>query len=87
LVVEPVLEGGVFVRSHVVRSPSRPAGVPISAIVAAALALADGHRSVMAIAERLTAEYEVELARMAPIVASAFEVLYIDGAVEELTRP
>ena len=87
LVVEPVLEGGVFVRSHVVRSPSRPAGAPISAIVAAALALADGHRSVMAIAERLTIEYEVELARMAPVVASAFEILYIDGAVEELSRP
>ena len=86
LIVEPVLESGVFVRSHVVRSPSRPAGSPVSAIVAAALALADGNRSVLAIAERLAVDYEIELARIAPAVASAFEILYIDGAVEELSR-
>ena len=86
LVIEPVLEGGVFVRSHVVRSPSRPAGSPVSVIVAAALALADGNRSVLAIAERLAVDYEIELARIAPVVASAFEILYIDGAVEELDR-
>ncbi len=87
LVIEPVLEGGAFVRSHVVRSPDRPSGVPISPVVAAALALADGNRSVLEIAERLALDYEIELARLAPVVASAFEILYIDGAVEELTRP
>jgi hypothetical protein len=87
LVIEPVLEDGVFVRSHVVRSPDRPSGVPISPVVAAALALADGNRSVLAIAERLALDYEIELARLAPVVASAFEILYIDGAVEELSRP
>jgi len=86
LVIEPVLEGGAFVRSHVVRSPDRPSGVPISPVVAAALALADGNRSVMAIAERLALDYEIELARIAPVVASAFEILYIDGAVQELNR-
>ena len=87
MVIEPVLEDGRFVRSHIVRSPDRPSGVPISPVVAAALALADGNRSVMAIAERLSADYEIELARIAPVVASAFEILYIDGAVEELNRP
>jgi len=87
LVVEPVLEGGVFVRSHVVRSPSRPAGSPISTAVAAALGLADGSRSVLQIAERIAADYEIELSQIAPVVASAFEILYIEGVVEELSRP
>ena len=87
LVIEPVLESSKFERSHVVRSLSRPAGTPISAVVAAALALADGNRSVLAIAERLALDYQIDLQGLAPVIASAFEILYVDGAVEELSRP
>tara|TARA_Y100000588_G_scaffold393059_1_gene507387 strand:+ start:442 stop:2061 length:1620 start_codon:yes stop_codon:yes gene_type:complete len=84
LVIEPVLESGMFVRSYVIRSPKRPVGTAVSPIVAAALALADGNRSVMEIIERLSTEHEIQLGEVAPVIASSFEILYIDGVIEEL---
>jgi flavin-dependent dehydrogenase len=84
LLIEPVLDDGQFVRAHVVRSPSRPAGTPVSPLVAASLQLMDGRRSVTAIAEALSREHQIEVARLQPAVEMATEILFVDGAIEGL---
>lgn len=83
-VVEPVLEGGEFVRSHVIRSPERPAGAPVSSVIAAALPLIDGQRTVSQIAESLAASYDVAPAQLLPVLSAAAEILYVDGIIDDL---
>ncbi len=83
-VVEPVLEGREFVRSHVIRSTDRPAGVPVSEIIAAAVPLIDGELTIGEIASSLGAGYGVEAAQLLPVLSAATEILYVDGIIETL---
>ncbi len=83
-VIEPILEGGEFIRSHVIRSTGRPAGAPVSPIIAAAIPLIDGQLSVGEIANGLAANYGVEPAQLLPVISAAAEILFVDGIIETL---
>ncbi len=87
VVVEPILEDGSFVRSHVIRSPERPSGVPVSPLVAAAVRLADGNRRVSDIADELAGRVAVPATRLLPVLTEAFEILYIDSIVLRFSTP
>jgi FAD-dependent halogenase len=83
-VIEPILEGGEFIRSHVIRSTARPAGAPVSPIIAAAIPLIDGKLSVGEIANGLGASYGVEPTQLLPVISAAAEILFVDGIIETL---
>jgi halogenation protein CepH len=83
-VVEPILEGGEFIRSHVIRSIDRPGGAPVSEIIAAAVPLIDGQLTVGEIASDLGASYGVKAADLWPVISAAAEILYVDGIIETL---
>ena len=84
-----VLEGDEFVWGQVLETEHRPEGTPLSTAVARLLAAADGEAPVAALAERIAREAGVDeeatLARLTEQMVAAVSILYVDGAIEELT--
>ena len=85
--VEPVFEGGEFVRGYVVRSASRPAGVQVSGVIGEAVRLIDGRRSVAEVAAELARVHGLDGSQVGGAVASAAGILYVDGVIAELRSP
>jgi halogenation protein CepH len=85
VVIEPILVGGEFVRSHVIRSTERPTGAPVSPIIAAAIPLIDGRLSLGEIVSGVAAGYGVETGQVSPVLSAATEILYMDGVIATLT--
>jgi halogenation protein CepH len=83
-VIEPILEGGEFVRSHVIRSSDRSEGVPVSEVIAAAVPLIDGALTISDIASSLATSYGVQVSQLFPVLSAATEILYVDGIIETL---
>ena len=73
-----------FQWSHLLITPDRPEGAPISQLVAALIATIDGHRTTTQILTRLTSGIDSpdqkQLASEA--ITSALRILHTDGAVE-----
>ena len=87
VVVEPVFEGGEFVRGYVIRTASRPAGVQVSPVIGEAVKLIDGERSIAELAAELARAHGLEHSQVAGAVASAAGILYVDGVIAELRSP
>ena len=82
---KPVLAEGEFVWGAALATPSQPEGAPCSPLVAAVARLADGNTPVSAIVERLSEGLDdSRRADLQAAVTRTLEILYIDGAVEEL---
>ena len=81
----PVLAEGEFVWGITLSTPSQPEGAPCSPLVAAIARLADGQTTVSAIIERLSDGLDDDrLADLRNAVSRTIEILYVDGAVDEL---
>jgi flavin-dependent dehydrogenase len=81
---KPVLGEGEFVWGHAIVAPDRP-DVPVSAAVAALVALLDGRTDVAGIVERAGAGLEADAkAQLARVATNALGILYVDGVVAEL---
>ncbi len=82
---KPVLAEGEFVWGMTLSTPSQPEGAPCSPLVAAITRLADGQTPVSAIIERLSQGLDdARKADLRTAVTRTIEILYVDGAVEEL---
>jgi len=82
----PVLAEGEFVWGMTLSTPSQPEGAPCSPLVAAIARLADGQTSVAAIVDRLSEGLDdTRRSDLRTAVTRTIEILYIDGAVEELS--
>ena len=83
----PVLAEGEFVWGMTLATPSQPEGAPCSPLVAAVARLADGQTPVSAIIARLSEGLDdPRRADLRTAVTRTIEILYVDGAVDEL-RP
>ncbi len=81
----PVLAEGEFVWGMTLSTHSQPEGAPCSPLVAAIVQLSDGQTPVSAIVNRLSQGLdETLLADLRTAVTRTVEILYVDGAVEEL---
>ncbi len=82
---KPVLAEGEFVWGIALSTPSQPEGAPCSPLVAAVTQLVNGQTPVSAIIERLSQGLDgMRLADLRTSVTRIIEILYVDGAVEEL---
>ena len=82
---KPVLAEGEFVWGATLSTPSHPEGAPCSPLVAAVARLADGQTTVAAIIARLSEGLDdSRKADLQAAVTRTIEILYVDGAVEEL---
>ncbi len=82
---KPVLAEGEFVWGTTLATPSQPEGAPCSPLVAAVAQLADGQTPVSAIVERLSQGLDdSRRSDLQTAVTRTLEILYVDGAVEEL---
>ena len=82
---KPVLAEGEFVWGMTLSTPSQPEGAPCSPLVAAIARLSDGQTPVSAIIARLSEGLdEGRRANLQAAVTRTIEILYVDGAVEEL---
>ena len=82
---KPVLAEGEFVWGTTLTTPSQPEGAPCSPLVGAIAHLLDGQTPVSAIIDRLSDGLDdARLADLRTAVTRTIEILYVDGAVEEL---
>lgn len=82
---KPVLGEGEFVWGLVLSTPARPEGTPLSGLIARAVSLIDGRRSVAALLQEIGAQVPAEQApRALGSVLTALRILYTDGAIVEL---
>ncbi len=82
---KPVLAEGEFVWGTALSTPSQPEGAPCSPLVAAIARLADGQAPVSSIIDRLSEGLDdSRKADLRTAVTRTIEILYVDGAVEEL---
>ena len=82
---KPVLAEGEFVWGATLATPSQPEGAPCSPLVAAVVRLADGQTPVSAIVSRLSEGLDdARRANVQSAVTRTLEILYVDGAVQEL---
>ena len=82
---KPVLAEGEFVWGTTLSTLSQPEGAPCSALVAAVARLADGRTPVSDIVERLSQGLDdARRVDLRTAVTRTIEILYVDGAVEEL---
>ena len=82
---KPVLAEGEFVWGMTLSTPSQPEGAPCSALVAAIARLADGQTPVSSIIERLSEGLDdARRADLRTAVTRTIEILFVDGAVDEL---
>ena len=86
---KPVLERDEFQWGAVLTSDQRPEGAPLSVPVARLLAAADGRASVAALSARIASAAgvtdEAARATLTEQLSAAVGILYVDGAIEELT--
>jgi len=83
-----VLGEGEFVWGLVLSTPARPEGTPLSGLLARAVALIDGRRTLAELLRGIAAELPPEQAQRAlGSVLTALRILYTDGAVAELRVP
>lgn len=81
---KPVLGEGEFIWSQVLTTEGRPEGIPVSPLVAQAVALIDGRRSVMSVLTGLAEHLPgVSIEQIAGAVLPALRILYVDGAIAE----
>ncbi len=81
----PVLAEGEFVWGHTLSSVSQPEGTPCSQLVASAVSLIDGRTPVSAIVERLAGGLDAQSrSQLEAAVTRTVEILYIDGAIDDL---
>ena len=82
---KPVLAEGEFVWGMTLSTPSQPEGAPCSPLVAAIVHLTDGQTPVSAIITRLSEGLDdARRANLQAAVTRTIEILYVDGAIEEL---
>ena len=82
---KPVIAEGEFVWSYVLTSASQPEGTPCSGLVAKMVSLVDGRISVAELLDRLCeGQDETRCAQIQASAIAALEILYVDGAIEEL---
>ena len=82
---KPVLAEGEFAWGMALSTPSHPEGAPCSPMVAAIARLADGQTPVSAIIDHLSEGLDdSRRADLRAAVTRTIEILYVDGAVEEL---
>lgn len=79
-----VLADGEFEPGYLLSRRSNDAGIPISTLVATALAKADGARTLADVAAAAASDLGVDTHTIAEPLATAFRILYIDGMVREL---
>jgi hypothetical protein len=85
---KPVVGQGEFEWGHVVITPGHPEGAPCSSLVAHVVSLIDGKVSIDALRQRLVRDLEGDqAAQVATSIDAALQVLYVEGAVEELYAP
>ncbi len=85
---KPVVGQGEFEWGHVVTTPGHPEGAPCSSLVARAVSLIDGRLSVAGVVERIAQGLDADrTAQAAAGIDAALQVLYIEGAVQELSGP
>ena len=85
---KPVVGQGEFEWGHVVITPGHPEGAPCSSLVAHVVSLIDGKVSIDALQQRLVRDLEGDqAAQVAASIDAALQVLYVEGAVEELYAP
>ena len=77
---------GEFEWGYVVTGPENPEGTPCSGLVAKMVSLIDGMSSVGELLVRLREGLdENQATRIEDNALSALQILFVDGAVEELT--
>ena len=82
----PVLGQGEFVWGYNISAVSQPEGMPCSELVAALVSHMDGRTSVSGLVDRLGPGLDQPTrAQLEAAIARTVEILYVDGAVEELT--
>ena len=82
---KPVLAEGEFVWGMTLSTSSQPEGAPCSPLVAAIARLTDGQTPVSSIIDRLSEGLDdARRADLRTAVTRTVEILYVDGAVEEL---
>jgi flavin-dependent dehydrogenase len=83
---KPVVGEGEFEWGYVVTNPGNPEGTPCSGLVAKMVSLIDGRASVRELLARLREGLEENQAnRIESSALPALQILYVDGALEELT--
>ncbi len=82
---KPVLGDGEFEWGNVLTTPARQEGVPLSAAVARAVALIDGRRSIAGLLAALAAGLPASAPQeLAAAIVPALQILYVEGAIEEI---
>lgn len=82
---KPVLAEGEFVWSYVITTASQPEGTPCSGLVAKLVSLVDGRTSVAGLMAKLCEGLNENLhVQVQSSVAAALQILYVDGAIDEL---
>jgi len=78
----PVLGEGEFVIGDALTTDAHPEGIPVSSLVARAVALIDGRRSINDLLTSLSVELgSVPPDRLASAILPAMQILFVDGAV------
>jgi hypothetical protein len=82
---KPVLGDGEFEWGYVLTRGGSGAETPLSGLVALVVSRIDGERSVAAILAELARQIGPEqMSRVLPSVLVAIQILYVDGAIDEL---
>ena len=85
---KPVVGQGEFVWGQVVTTPGRPEGTPCSNLVAHLVSLIDGEASVSELMTSLRHGTDREQGtRIENGALAALQILYVEGAIEELRSP
>ncbi len=79
-----VLGDGVFEPGYLLKRNAGDPGTPVSGLVTAALAQADGTATIAAICQALAEDTGAGVSTVTRAVENAFRLLYIDGIVREL---
>ena len=82
---KPVIADGEFEWGYVLTTSGRPEGIPCSGLVAKMVALMDGRTSVSELLTVLRGDkYQVQSGQIDHSVIAALQILYVDGAIEDL---
>ena len=82
---KPVIADGEFRWGYVLTTPGRPEGIPCSGLIAKMVSLIDGRASVSDILASLRGSgHQVQSDQLDQSVMAAIQILYVDGAIEDL---
>ncbi len=80
-----VIADGEFVWGNVIATSSWPEGTPVSSLIAQMAALIDGNSSIADIMAKLCEGLnENQYAEVQSSVATAIQILYVDGSIDKL---